>query len=88
MSSTTVTPEPFVNVEAVAEFLNMPRPQVLKLTRRRILRAYPMSGSARHVWKYKLSEVNEDITLLRTPVRDKTRDGSPRISVAKGKNNG
>jgi hypothetical protein len=80
--------ERYVGVDAVAEFIGVPRAQVLRLTRSGIIRAYPMSGTARHVWKYKLSEVNEDIALLRKPARDKTRDGSPRISVAKGKNNG
>jgi hypothetical protein len=79
-----VTPEPFVNVEAVAEFLDMPRPQVLRLTRNGVLRAHPVSGSKRLTRKYRLSEVAEDIACLHQPARASVSSGSPRGS-AKGK---
>ena len=83
-----VTPEPFVSVEAVAEFLDMPRPQVLRLTRDGVLRAHPVSGSKRLTRKYRLSEVAEDIACLRQPARASVSCGSPRSSAAKEKKHG
>ncbi len=78
------TIEPFVNVEVVADFLDMPRPQVLRLTRRFVIRAYPICGKKRHVWKYRLSEVAEDIAGLRKQPQSTMGSGSPRSS-AKGR---
>ena len=80
-----VTPEAFVSVETVADFLRLNRAQVLKLSRSGVIRAYPVSGKLRHIWKYRLSEVSEDIACLRRFVRDSVASGSPRSSASKGK---
>lgn len=75
--------EPFVDAQRVAEFLSMTKAQVLKLTRSGSIRAYPVSGIERHVWKYRLSEVAEDIAARRKPARSTMGLGSPQSSVTK-----
>jgi hypothetical protein len=79
------TLEPFVTAEVVADFLSMPRAQVLKLTHSGSIRAYPVSGIERHVWKYRLSEVSEDIAARQKPARSTMVPGSPRSFVTKEK---
>jgi hypothetical protein len=54
--------EPFVDVEKVAEFLSMSRREVLKLTREGRISGYPISGKQRKTFKYRLSDVEADIT--------------------------
>lgn len=80
--------QPFASVEAVAEFLGIPRAQVLRLTRTGTIRAYPVSGRKRHVWKYRLSEVSEDITTQRKPAQSTMIPGSPQSFVTMEKKNG
>jgi hypothetical protein len=55
--------EPFVPKEVVAEHLSLPVRKVLELARRRIIRAYPI-GCIRNQWRFRLSEVTEDIIAL------------------------
>jgi hypothetical protein len=51
--------EPFVDANAVAAHLKITRRQTLEMTRRGILRGYPLGVcSSRRVWRYKLSEIN------------------------------
>ena len=51
--------EPFVDANAVAEHLQIKRRQVLEMTRRSVIRGYPLgTGTSRRVWRYKLSEVD------------------------------
>jgi hypothetical protein len=59
--------ERFVDAEVVADFLSMPRREVVKLTRENKLTAYPISGTRRLTYKYRLSEVAEDLANLRKP---------------------
>jgi hypothetical protein len=80
--------EPFVGADRIVDFLAMSRQQVLRMTRAGIIRAYPVSGSQRHVWAYRLSEVAEDIAGLRKQVRGKLFLGNPQGSEAKEKVNG
>ena len=54
--------EAFVDVEAVAEFLSMSRREVLKLTRSGRITGYAISGKQRKTYKYRLSEVERNIT--------------------------
>jgi hypothetical protein len=56
--------EPFVDAEAVAKFLSVPRPGVLKLTREGLIRGYPYRGRLRHFYRYRLSEVSQDFVAL------------------------
>jgi hypothetical protein len=56
--------EPFVDAQAVAEFLSLRRPEVLKLTRERKIRGYAYRGRQRHVYRFRLSEVSEDFEKL------------------------
>jgi excisionase family DNA binding protein len=51
--------EPFVDPNEVAKYLKIRRRQVLEMTRRGVLPAYPLgSGPNRRVWRYKLSEID------------------------------
>lgn len=56
--------EPFVDAEVVAEFLSLPRSEVLKLVRESKIRGYAYRGNERHVYRFRLSEVNEDFEKL------------------------
>jgi hypothetical protein len=73
--------EQFVDSEAVAHFLSMPRREVAKLTREGRLTAYPVSGRVRKTYKYRLSEVANDLALLRKP--STIVPSSPSDSLAK-----
>ena len=61
------TPEPYVDADRVAQHLSSKRREVLKLTRMGVITGHPISGIRRHVYKYKLSEVDRDVAKLRTP---------------------
>ena len=80
-SQTAFNFEPFVDADRVAEFLSMPRREVLKLTREGKFTAYPVSGRIRKTFKYRLSEVERDVALLRKPSR--IIASSPSDSLAK-----
>jgi len=56
--------EPFVDADAVAEFLSITRREVLKLTRRGTITGYPISGSRRKTYKYRLSVIAEEMTAI------------------------
>ena len=56
--------ESFVDANAVAEFLALRRPEVLKLTREGKIRGYAYRGQQRHVYRYRLSEVSQDFEEL------------------------
>jgi excisionase family DNA binding protein len=88
-----MTPEPYVTADDVAEHLKITRRQVLEMTRRGIIPAYPLGvGQYRRVWRFKISEVdaaiasgirkpsatNEDSVLAETPARRTMPVGSPR----------
>jgi hypothetical protein len=56
------TPEPYVDAAAVARHLSVKRRQVLELTRKKKLPAYPVDAeAARKTYRYKLSEVERAI---------------------------
>jgi len=61
--------EKFVDAEVVANFLSMPRREVAKLTREGKLTGYPISGTRRLTYKYRLSEIAEDLANIRKPSR-------------------
>ena len=69
--------EPFVDADAVAKFLSLRRPEVLKLTREGIIRGYPYRGQLRHVYRYRLSEVGADFAALRKPARSTISQAAP-----------
>jgi excisionase family DNA binding protein len=88
-----MTPEPYVTADDVAEHLKITRRQVLEMTRKGVIPAYPLGvGQYRRVWRFKISEVdaaiasgirkpsasNEDRVLAETPARRTMPDGSPR----------
>jgi hypothetical protein len=81
--------ESFKSEKAVAEFLSKPVRKVLELTRRGIIRGYPIpgAGNLRHEWVYRLSEVAEDITALRKPVGSIIRAAAP-VSQTRRSSNG
>jgi predicted DNA-binding transcriptional regulator AlpA len=51
--------EPFVDANAVADYLKITRRQVLEMTRRGVFPGYPLgTGSRRRIWRYRLSEID------------------------------
>lgn len=55
--------EPFVSADEAAEFLGIRRRELLALARRGIAGAYPLgTGSQRHIWVFRLSELASAIT--------------------------
>jgi helix-turn-helix protein len=90
--------ERFVTADDVAEHLKITRRQVLEMTRKGIIPAYPLGvGECRRVWRYKISEVEaaiasgnrkppasqDDRVLAETPARRTIPDGSPRSQKGK-----
>ena len=57
-----MTPEPFVDATAVAQFLSITRRQVLELARAGKLPAHPLFGRRRKVWRFKLSEIDQSVS--------------------------
>jgi hypothetical protein len=56
------TPEPFVTADDLAVHLKITRRQVLEMTRRGLIPAHPLGvGKCRHVWRYKIGEVESAI---------------------------
>lgn len=54
----TREPEPYVTADDLAVHLKITRRQVLEMTRRGLIPAYPLGvGEHRKVWRYKISEV-------------------------------
>lgn len=60
--------EPFVSAEEAAHFLGVSRRQVLALARQRISGAYQLTGTRRHVWVFRLSELASAITAQNLPI--------------------
>jgi excisionase family DNA binding protein len=57
------TPEPYTTADHVAEYLSLTRRQVLEMTRRGTIPGHPLgTGTNRRVWRYKLSEVDRELT--------------------------
>jgi|HubBroStandDraft_1064217.scaffolds.fasta_scaffold224565_2 excisionase family DNA binding protein len=62
-------PEPFVSVKEVAQFLQMAPRTIARMARDGRIPAYPVSGSIRRTWRFKLSEVeNHFASQLSTPI--------------------
>jgi hypothetical protein len=59
--------EPFVDADAVAEFLSIDRREVLKLTRNGVITGYAISGKLRKTRKYRLSVIAEEMTASKGP---------------------
>jgi len=51
--------EPFVDAEAAATFLSLPRQRLLELARLHELPAHPIGRGKRRVWRFRLSELAE-----------------------------
>lgn len=81
-----MTSEPYVDAQAVAEYLKIDKRSVLGLTRRGKLPAHPLDPNAtRRVWRFKLSEVDAALAgngpngaLSKVPERSNNAAGSPR----------
>jgi excisionase family DNA binding protein len=52
-----MTPEPFVSVKEVAQFLRMAPRTISRMARQGRIPAHPVSGSIRRTWRFKLSEI-------------------------------
>jgi hypothetical protein len=69
-------PEKFVSQDVVSEFLSLRVREVLELARRRVIRGYPI-GNLRNRWRFRLSEVADDITALGTPTTGRISAAAP-----------
>ena len=81
----TMNNEQFVPKEVVAQYLSLPIRKVMELARRRVIRAYPI-GSIRNQWRFRLSEVAEDITALTKPAQSTISSAAP--TSRRSKSNG
>lgn len=59
--------EPYVSVDEIASFIDEPRRNVIRMAREGKLTCYQMSGSKRHTYKFKRSEISKDFEKLRRP---------------------
>jgi hypothetical protein len=59
--------EPFVDADEIAALIDEPRRNVIRMAREGKLTAYMMSGTQRHTYKFRRSEVIRDIEKLRQP---------------------
>jgi hypothetical protein len=77
-----MTTEPFVTADDLAEHLKITHRQVLEMTRRGLIPAYPLGvGEYRRVWRYKISEVEAAIASgVRKPVSPAQNDNLARRS--------
>jgi excisionase family DNA binding protein len=97
-ASKSMTPEPFVTADDIAEHLKVTRRQVLEMARKGLIPAYPLGvGEHRRVWRYKISEVdaaiaagtrkrstsNEVGALAQMPAQRTMSVGSPRSQKGK-----
>ena len=93
-----MTPETYVTADDVAEHLKITRRQVLEMTRKGVIPAYPLGvGQYRRVWRFKISDVetaiasgtrkpaasHEDRGLAGMPAPRTMPDGSPRSQKGK-----
>jgi excisionase family DNA binding protein len=61
--------ESYVSANEVAKFLNLSPRTIAKMAREGRIPAHPVSGSARHTWRFKLSEVEVSLALATPPPR-------------------
>jgi len=59
--------EPFVDADEIATLLNESRRTVMRMAGEGKLTAYLMSGSQRHTYKFRRSEVVQDVEKFRRP---------------------
>ena len=68
--------EPFVDADAVAEFLSVKRKTILDWARTGIIPAHSYGRGKRVVWRFRISE----IASVNKPVRSTMATGSPEIA--------
>jgi hypothetical protein len=75
-------PESYVTADDIAAHLKITRRQVLEMTRRGLIPAHPLGiGKSRHVWRYKISEVESGIASgIRNPIANYNNNGLARGS--------
>jgi hypothetical protein len=62
--------EPFASTDEAAKFLGIRRRELLALARRGIAGAYPLgTGTQRHIWVFRLSELASAITSRNSPIQ-------------------
>ncbi len=74
--------EPFVDADAVANYMRISRRQVLAMSRRGELPAHPI-GVGRKTWRYRISEIAAHFSTIRKPVRGTTDPAVP-VATMKG----
>lgn len=72
-----INSEQFVPKEAVAEYLSLPVRKIMELARNGVIRAYAI-GSIRNQWRFRLSEVAEDITALTKSTQSTISGAAPK----------
>jgi hypothetical protein len=59
--------EPFVDAQVAGRFLGVEPRRVLELARAGQLPAHPISRGKRRTWRFRLSEIAEEMTALKSP---------------------
>ncbi len=54
--------EPFVDADRASEFLSLTRRRILELARAAKLPGHPLGDGARRVWRFRLSELADELT--------------------------
>lgn len=88
VSSPSFRLERFVDAKTVSAFLSVPRADVLRMTREGKIRGYPYKGRLRHVYRYRLSEVNADFESFACQQRRLTMSATALASQRRKKSNG
>jgi hypothetical protein len=74
------TLERYVDADAAAKFLALPRRRILALARSGELPAYPVGNGARRVWRFRLSELSNAIASHQNSVFTSEETNSRRTS--------
>jgi excisionase family DNA binding protein len=56
--------EKFVDPDVAADYLGVKRRRLLDMRRAGMIRGYPFGGGKRKTWRFKLSELDEDMAKL------------------------
>jgi excisionase family DNA binding protein len=70
-------PEPYVDPDQAAAFLNTNRLKVIRMARSGSLPAHPFGGGKRRQWRFKLSELDRHM-------QDRLNDPHPPVRHTKG----
>jgi hypothetical protein len=73
MQSVSHQPEPYVDADRAANFLQLKRRQLLRLARVGELPAHPIGRGRRKSWRFRLSELSEAVDIKNSYVSGRNR---------------